>query len=64
MGYKKYINKLSNPGIVSTEDTKRTNKHPLLNEEMNSIHTLGKFVEQEQLIQDYEKLIKEWIQNQ
>lgn len=50
------------------KDTKRTKevsiKHPLLNEEMNSIHTLGKFVEQEQLIQDYEKLIKEWIQNQ
>ena len=49
------------------ENTKRTKqvsiKHPLLIEEMNSIHTLEKFVEQEQLIQDYEKLIKEWIQN-
>lgn len=47
------------------ESVKRTKelkvKHPLLIEEMNSIHTFGKFVEQEQLIQEYEGFIREWL---
>lgn len=42
------------------ESVKRTKelkvKNPLLIEEMDSIHTFGKFVEQEQLIQEYEEI--------
>jgi len=35
--------------------------NPILIKELNSIHTLGKFVEQEQLIMDYESLIAKWL---
>lgn len=46
-------------------DTKRTKQQtvqtPLLQEALTSIHTLGKFVEQEQLIAAYEDLISAWL---
>mgnify|MGYP003361682960 CR=1 FL=1 len=35
--------------------------NPTLVKEMSSIHTLSKFVEQEQLIDDYETLIEKWL---
>lgn len=46
-------------------DIKRTKKLNIKNstlvKEMNSIHTFGKFVEQEQLIKEYEILIDKWL---
>jgi len=33
----------------------------LFQDEVDSIHTLGRFVEQEQLISDYEQLIPQWL---
>ncbi len=46
-------------------DKKRTRKiyvqNEVLSQEMESINTLGKFVEQEQLIAEYEILIDQWL---
>lgn len=46
-------------------DKKRTRKicihNQVLSQEMESINTLGKFVEQEQLIAEYEILIDQWL---
>lgn len=46
-------------------DIERTNRIPITNKillrEMESINTLEKFVEQEQLISDYEQCIPEWL---
>lgn len=48
-----------------TNDIERTNRIPITNKillrEMESINTLEKFVEQEQLISDYEQYIPEWL---
>jgi hypothetical protein len=36
-------------------------QQPIFQQELNTIHLLGKFVEQEQLIQQYEALISQWL---
>ena len=35
--------------------------NPILQREADSIHTLGRFVEQEQLIQEYEPIVEQWL---
>lgn len=53
---------LSLYGKVSSERTRSVKLEPqLFQEEANSIHVLGRFVEQEQLIESYEQLIADWL---
>jgi len=51
--------------LKGKKDVKRTRrlevKTPVLCEELDSIRLFGKFVEQEQLISNYERLIEEWL---
>lgn len=49
-------------GKTDINRTKMLNvKNETMQEEMESIHTLHKFVEQEQLISEYETLIEQWL---
>lgn len=52
---------------VGKSDPKRTRRQPVrdpdLAQEMDSVSTQGKFVEQEQLLTEYETLIAEWLVN-
>lgn len=36
-------------------------KNSVFQNELNTIHLMGKFVEQEQLLTTYEQLISEWL---
>ncbi|WP_203638516.1 hypothetical protein [Levilactobacillus wangkuiensis] len=53
--------------LAGKSDTQRTCQltvqNPVFQKEMNSINLLGKFVEQEQLIQTYEALISDWLKS-
>lgn len=46
-------------------DSRRTQyltmKNSVFQNELNTIHLMGKFVEQEQLLTTYEQLISEWL---
>ena len=53
---------LSLYGKVGSGRTRSVKLRPqLFQEEANSIHVLGRFVEQEQLIEPYEQLIADWL---
>ncbi|MCH5464802.1 DUF2399 domain-containing protein [Levilactobacillus tujiorum] len=53
---------LSTLGKVNPKRTQFLTIHnPVLREELDSIHLFGVFVEQEQLIAEYERLIAEWL---
>lgn len=53
--------------LYGKPDTHRTRsltiQHPIYQQELATIHLQGKFVEQEQLIDDYERMIPAWLAN-